>query len=103
MHGFEVARKHDERIDCLISARVGERLFCAPANRAVSAGERKWACGGYALNAGDGSQAFFELASCDGAFFRLLEKSIGLNLKREQAMGIEPGIDALQIVESCGP
>jgi len=35
------------------------------------------------LNAGDGAQPVFELANSDGSFFRLLEKPIGLNLKRE--------------------
>jgi len=55
------------------------------------------------LNAGDGAEAIFELASSDGSFFRLLEKSIGLNLKREEAVRAKAGIDALAIRESCGP
>jgi len=42
VHRFEVARKHDERIDCFIPARVGEGFFGAPANRTVATRERKW-------------------------------------------------------------
>ena len=51
---------------------------------------------GDALNAGDGTEAIFELTSSDRSFFRLLENSIGLNLKREEAMRTKAGIDALQ-------
>lgn len=53
------------------------------------------------MHAGDGAQAFFELAGSDGALFRLLQKSIGLNLKGEEAMRIEPGIDALQFEKAA--
>jgi hypothetical protein len=48
------------------------------------------------LNAGDGTEAIFELASSDRSFFRLLENSIGLNLKREEATRTKAEIDALQ-------
>ncbi len=83
VHGFEIAGKHDYRVDGLKFAGIGERFFGAPTNRAEATSERKWICGGYALNAGDGAQAIFELANGDRAFLLRLEKSIGLNLEGE--------------------
>jgi len=53
------------------------------------------------LDAGDGAQAIFELANGDARSLLRLEESIGLNLKGEEAVRIEAGIDALQFEKAA--
>src|SRR5260370_11686960 len=55
VHGFEIAGKHDYRVDGLKFAGIGERFFGAPTNLAEATSERKRTCGGSVFKSAAGA------------------------------------------------
>ncbi len=100
-HGLKVTGKHDLEIGRLEFAGVAGRRGGAPADRAITAGEREEEARSGALNAGDRCERCLQLALEGGALFGLLAGPAAQELEGQQMMGVEAGLDALQREEAA--
>ena len=93
-HGLKVTGKHDLEIGRLEFAGVAGRRGGAPADGAITAGEREEEARGGALHAGDHGERGLQLALERGALFGLLSGPAAEELESEQVTGVEAGLDA---------
>ena len=98
----KIAGKDDLKLRGLKSAGIFERFLGSPANGTEVSGERKWKrCGG-ALDAGNGAQTLPDLADQHGALFRSIAAQRSADqLKRQQVVRIETGIESDEIAEAA--
>ena len=90
------------KIRRLKMALVFESILRAPADGAEISRQRKRIRCGNALNSGDGSQALLKLLDEDSPLRRLPSRNANAeNLKREKVVGVEAGINPLQLLETA--